>query len=105
MNLPSVLIKISHKIHDAGGHPLLVGGAVRDYLMTMDMNFRPKDFDIEVFNLSPLVLKDILSSFGSVKSCGESFGVLKVRIEDLDFDFSIPTTGIQEWKGSQGFHD
>jgi tRNA nucleotidyltransferase (CCA-adding enzyme) len=60
----------------AGGHPLIVGGALRDVLL----GFEPKDIDIEVYRLAPDQLVSALATVGSVVSVGRSFGILKLRL-------------------------
>jgi tRNA nucleotidyltransferase (CCA-adding enzyme) len=71
-------------IINAGGVPLLVGGAVRDAFL----NLVPKDFDIEVYNLSLDKLQKTLAQFGAVNAVGKSFGVLQLAL--LPIDWSIP---------------
>ncbi|WP_165786092.1 CCA tRNA nucleotidyltransferase [Aliarcobacter cryaerophilus] len=74
-------------MQDSGYKPYLVGGCVRDFLLSKPV----KDFDIEVFGIENLEkLKTILEKYTKVHDIGKSFGVLKVNIDDLDIDFSIP---------------
>lgn len=69
--------------------PIIVGGFVRDALL----NKKSKDIDIEVYNLNSYeTLEKLLEPFGEVNSVGKSFGVCKLRYEDLDLDFSLPRT-------------
>ena len=63
---------------------LLVGGAVRDFILKIPI----KDLDIEVYGLSVDELKNFLSKFGKVSLIGKSFGVLKLH--GLDIDWSVP---------------
>lgn len=84
----------------AGGTPILVGGAVRDFLMAGkthpfegETDFNTTDYDIECFGLT---LPEIRSALFSKKyqwdEVGEHFSVLKVRIRGLGHpvDLSIP---------------
>lgn len=71
-------------IHTHGGKALLVGGAVRDLLLGLEV----KDLDIEVYGLTTEQLEKILRSFGPVSLVGKSFGVL--RVHGLDIDWSLP---------------
>ena len=71
-------------IADAGGHSLLVGGAVRDLLLDLPI----KDLDIEVHGLPIAELEKILQQFGPVSLVGKVFGVL--RVHGLDADWSLP---------------
>lgn len=76
--------KIIDAIHTHGGRALLVGGAVRDLLLGLEI----KDLDIEVYGLTTEQLEKILRSFGPVSLVGKSFGVL--RVHNLDIDWSLP---------------
>lgn len=79
--------RICRAIQDAGGRALLVGGGVRDLLLSKEV----KDFDIEVFGVEAEKLEDILRPFGKVMTVGKSFGVLKVSINrTIDIDVSLP---------------
>lgn len=78
--------KIIHEISDAGGKTLLVGGAVRDLLLGLQV----KDLDIEVHGISITDLENILKKHGPVSLVGKSFGVL--RLHSLDIDWSLPRT-------------
>jgi len=71
-------------IHTQGGKALLVGGAVRDLLLGLEV----KDLDVEVYGLTADQLETILRSFGPVSLVGKSFGVL--RLHSLDIDWSLP---------------
>lgn len=79
--------RICRAIQDVGGRALLVGGGVRDLLLSKEV----KDFDIEVFGVEAEKLEDILRPFGKVMTVGKSFGVLKVSINrTIDIDVSLP---------------
>lgn len=87
-------------IINAGGRPLLVGGAVRDVLL----GFAPKDIDIEVYGLAAEVLADVLASFGKVNAVGRSFGVLKLRLPSGDdVDVALPRRENKIGAGHRGF--
>lgn len=75
---------IIHKIHEIGGTPYLVGGAVRDLILDVNV----KDLDIEIHGLPLETIEKVLSDFGFVDMVGKSFGVL--RISALDVDWSLP---------------
>ena len=62
------VLSLAQAIHEAGGRALLVGGCVRDRLM----GSQPKDWDLEVYNLEPARLREILDQFGPVNVVGES---------------------------------
>ncbi|MCT7597536.1 tRNA nucleotidyltransferase/poly(A) polymerase family protein [Aliarcobacter butzleri] len=66
---------------------MLVGGCVRDSFL----NKKIKDYDVEIFNFYSLeILEKSLKKFGNVNLVGKSFGVLTLKIDEYDFDFSLP---------------
>ena len=73
MNADQKVISLAQNIRDAGGRALLVGGCVRDALM----GAQPKDWDLEVYQLEPARLRELLDQFGPVNVVGESFTVYK----------------------------
>ena len=81
------------------GRPLLVGGCVRDWLRGREA----KDFDVEVYGVSAEALASLLARFGSTDPVGRSFGVLKLRVDGLDYDFSLPRREIKTAEGHRGF--
>ena len=85
LNFNKELSNIIEKIADNDGIALVVGGAVRDYLLD---NKIIKDLDIEVYNLDLNKLKNILAEFGKVNLVGKKFGVL--RINRINIDWSLP---------------
>jgi tRNA nucleotidyltransferase (CCA-adding enzyme) len=87
MDIPDNLKEIFRAIEAEEGEPLIVGGAVRDWLL----GFKSKDYDIEVFGISLQKLTTVLSRFGRVDTVGHSFGVTKLfHPELIDLDFSLP---------------
>ena len=77
-----------------------VGGFVRDMLL----NKESKDLDLEVFGPNSVdELIDFLERFGEVNAVGKSFGVLKLRVDDIDLDVSLPRTESKEGRGHKGF--
>lgn len=76
----SAVREIARRVRDAGGRALLVGGCVRDRLF----GGQPKDFDFEVYGLSPEKLKATLAQAFALDLVGASFGVLKVKGHDID---------------------
>ncbi len=75
---------IFNSIYKSSGRVLLVGGAVRDILLTKEVT----DLDFEVYGLSLDALQSILQMYGKVDLVGKSFGVL--RLFGLDVDWSLP---------------
>lgn len=76
-----------------------VGGCVRDELLGL----KPKDVDVEVFGLSAEEIANVLSRHGRVDSVGVSFGVLKMRNANGEFDFTLPRRESKQGKGHRGF--
>ena len=80
--------------------PIVVGGYVRDTLL----NKHSKDIDIELYALQSLdELENILKPFGKLNLVGKSFGVIKLKINDLEIDFSPPRTESKHAAGHKGF--
>ena len=99
MILPPPLVAALQALRQAGGQPRLVGGSVRDWLLGL----QPKDFDIEVFGLDYETMGRALSAFGPTDVVGRSFGVLKVRLEGAEYDFSLPRRESKTGAGHRGF--
>ena len=76
----SAVREVARRVRDAGGRALLVGGCVRDGLL----GGHPKDFDFEVYGLSPERLKTTLAQAFALDLVGASFGVLKLKGHDID---------------------
>lgn len=100
MKIPKELQQIAVKIGEEGGTPILVGGAVRDYLMGRSS----KDLDVEVFGLHYNQLIPILKKFGKVSAVGKAFGVLKLSVGGKHLDFSLPRNDRKTGSGHKGFH-
>jgi len=99
-DLPQTVRTIAEVLHRKGARAILVGGAVRDMLMEKVV----KDYDIEVYGLKTLeALEAVLSSFGSVNQVGKSFGIVKLRVGEEEYDFSFPRTEQKTGKGHRGF--
>lgn len=86
LTIPPIVEAICRAVADAGGQAWLVGGVVRDHLL----GIATKDFDIEVHSLEAEVLREVLSSIGSVNEVGRSFGVFKLDSDGICCDVSIP---------------
>ncbi|HUG11934.1 MAG TPA: hypothetical protein VMM36_13015, partial [Opitutaceae bacterium] len=81
------------------GRPLLVGGCVRDWLMHRES----KDYDIEVYDAPQSSVDQALARFGSVDAVGRSFGVIKFRRDEIDYDISLPRKERKTGTGHRGF--
>ena len=93
---PDKVIALARAVRDEGGRALLVGGCVRDELMGNE----PKDWDLEVYELAPERLREILDRFGPVNVVGEAFTVYKLG---SDLDVSLPRRERKSGRGHRGF--
>jgi tRNA nucleotidyltransferase (CCA-adding enzyme) len=92
---------------------MLVGGWVRDMLLYASGKDSgraladladPKDVDIEVYGVSDVdALAAALAGVGKVTEAGKSFGVLKVRAGETEFDVSLPRRESKTGAGHRGF--
>jgi tRNA nucleotidyltransferase (CCA-adding enzyme) len=92
---PTLALDIARAVRELGGRALIVGGWVRDRILSRDA----KDLDIEVFGIEADRLKDLLGTFGSVNTVGESFTVYKVG----HLDVSLPRRESKTGRGHKGF--
>lgn len=91
------------EVRAAGGRALVVGGAVRDALLTRGRRVRAaaKDIDVEVFGLTAERVADLLGRWGEVDSFGEAFAVFKLAGHELDV--SLPRRERKHGTGHRGF--
>ena len=94
--LPDKVLELSRAIRELGGRALLVGGCVRD----ARMGKVPKDWDLEVYNLAPERLREVLDQFGPVNVAGEAFTVYKLG---RHLDVSIPRRERKSGRGHKAF--
>ncbi|MEA2111838.1 MAG: hypothetical protein U9P71_07300 [Campylobacterota bacterium] len=100
LEIPQALQPLIQHLITAELTPVIVGGYVRDTLL----NHPSKDIDIEIYGTQDIeLLKLHVKQFGSVYEVGSSFGVLKIRLEDLDVDISLPRTESKTGRGHRGF--
>ena len=99
--LPEGMSRLLAALRAAGGRPYLVGGAVRDAILGMDV----KDFDVEVYGLGPDFLRAAAQSVGQVDEVGAAFAVLKVSgllgVEGA-VDVSLPRRDSKTGPGHRG---
>ena len=101
VNYPKSLHKIFLKLIEHGIKPIIVGGYVRDTLLQRESH----DIDIELYNVTSLeYIEKLLEEFGSVNGVGKSFGILKLRYQEMELDFSLPRSDSKVSVGHQGFH-
>ena len=94
---PEKVLELARAIRREGGRALLVGGCVRDPLMGL----KPKDWDVEVYNVEPVRLRELLEKFGRINIVGEAFTVYKVG---QHLDVSLPRRERKQGSGHRGFH-
>lgn len=96
----SLIYSLARKVKKAGGRALVVGGFVRDEILTKLKKGSPsKDIDLEVYGLKVETLKKIISGFGKINLVGESFSVFKLG----KIDISLPRKDSKISKGHKGF--
>lgn len=82
------------------GVPIIVGGAVRDWLMGTVAS----DFDIEIFNINSLEhLEFLLKPLGKLELVSHAFGVLRYRSAEGNVDFTLPRKEHKISDGHSGF--
>jgi tRNA nucleotidyltransferase (CCA-adding enzyme) len=100
INYPCKLDPIFDKLKNHNLQPIIVGGFVRDALLEIES----KDIDIEIYGTKSYdELEDLLKEFGDVNLVGKSFGVCKLKFDDLDLDFSLPRVDSKIGSGHKGF--
>lgn len=99
MQLPDDLRQVLDRLRREKGRPRLVGGGVRDWLL----GIASKDFDVEVGDMTLEELHRALLPFGSTDVVGRSFGVIKLRHNGLEYDFSLPRRESKTGAGHRGF--
>lgn len=80
-NFNEVEVKILNKLNEYG-KGYIVGGVIRDILLGL----KPKDVDFTT-NLPYETLKKIFSEY-TPKETGKSFGVLRIRINNIDYEIA-----------------
>lgn len=96
------VIALCEAVRNAGGRALLVGGWVRDLLLGIES----KDFDLEVYRITPERLRSILQGLGRVNTVGESFTVYKLVLNGgnrIEIDVSIPRRESKSGRGHRAF--
>lgn len=76
----ATITQVAELIAKQGGRALLVGGCVRDSLLSQEA----KDIDIEIYGLSIDQVEAALQPYFRLDTVGRSFGVLILKGEDID---------------------
>jgi tRNA nucleotidyltransferase (CCA-adding enzyme) len=104
MVLTDATKKVLEACRAAGGKPIIVGGSVRDALISRETATVPKDIDIEVYGVAEYsTLQKQLEKIGRVDLAGASFGVLIALVDGEDFDIALPRTDSKTGEGHRGF--
>jgi tRNA nucleotidyltransferase (CCA-adding enzyme) len=90
------IVAIALAVKAEGGRALLVGGCVRDRIMGRE----PKDWDLEVYGIEPVRLRELLSQFGQVNTTGEAFKVYKLGPQ---LDVSLPRRERKQGPGHRAY--
>lgn len=103
--LPNEIMAVIEAVRNLGGRALLVGGAIRDMVLgsIRGAEIEPKDFDIEVYGLTVEELETVLAGFGPVNAVGKSFVVIKVTLNGVPVDVSLPRRDNKTGRGHKGF--
>lgn len=97
---PNSLHTILTRLNTQNIQTIIVGGFVRDFFLGTPS----KDIDIELYGVESLSkVEKFLEEFGSVNIVGSSFGVCKLKHNDLEIDFSLPRTERKLSAGHKGF--
>ena len=105
---PALVTATRSGVRDAGGRALVVGGWVRDTLLTRPSpeprSANPgKDIDMEVFGIAAEKLPALLATFGRVEAVGQSFPVYKVVGTDgVAIDVALPRRESKQRARPQG---
>lgn len=100
MNSMPKLSNFLNKINDFGGEGYFVGGFVRDKILGKNS----KDIDIEFHNISLDDFRKIAKENNiKLDLVGESFGVLKTKLDGNELDFSFPRTEELTGRGHKDF--
>ncbi len=96
MDIPDQVLNLAKAVRNEGGRALLVGGCVRDELMGR----QPKDWDVEIYGIEPVRLRELLDAFGTVNVVGEAFTVYKIGAH---LDVSLPRRERKTGRGHRAF--
>ena len=96
-NIDARITGVARAASAAGGRAVLVGGYVRDRLLGV----ASKDYDVEIYGLSPDAVAELLGNVGELIQVGRAFGVF--RVKGIDADFSLPRRDSKSGSGHRGF--
>ena len=91
------VLEICRLVNDHGGKAYMVGGSVRDSLLGLTI----RDFDLEIFNIPPSELLNLIKEHFSVNLVGKAFGVIKLN--HYPIDLSLPRKEVKAGKKHNEF--
>jgi tRNA nucleotidyltransferase (CCA-adding enzyme) len=94
--LAGSLRQIELLIRRAGGLTWLVGGCIRDLVLSR----QPRDLDLEISGLPPGQLHALLTERFSVQFVGKAFGLFKLQGQPVDI--SVPSRMLTDNESAQG---
>ena len=100
-NTEDIVKSIAIAVKNNNGKMFYVGGYVRDKIINKNKFCDLKDIDVEIFNIKPNILKDILSKYGKVNEVGKKFGIFKIN--GINIDFSMPRKEKNSGAGHKAF--
>lgn len=111
MEVPEEVMEFCRLIEKIGGRVLLVGGCVRDVIMSTEGGkgkIQPKDIDMEVYGVYPEDLLKLVDGHFRLEEAGtygKQFEIIKIfgRGRTYDLDISIPRAENKTGTGSHGF--
>lgn len=100
-DVPDKVVTLAKQVREHGGRAMLVGGCVRDELMGRAV----KDWDFEIYGVSPETLRTLLEDFGAqhnepLNAVGEAFTVYKIGEH---IDVALPRRERKVERGHKGF--
>ncbi len=97
MNQSEMIRTIAQRAHDLGGRALLVGGCVRDGLLSIPCY----DIDCEIHGIAPDMLRAMLGKFGEIDETGSAYGIYTVK--GMGLDIALPRQEMRTGPGHKDF--
>ena len=97
MNQKNMILEIAQRVHEMGGRALLVGGCVRDELLSIPCY----DIDCEVHGVEPEALRNLLMQLGEIDESGSAYGIYTIKGAGLDI--ALPRKETRTGPGHKDF--
>jgi len=97
MNQREMISAIVEQVHEIGGRALLVGGCVRDEILSIPCY----DIDCEVHGVEPEKLKNLLLKIGGIDESGKLYGIYTLK--DAGLDIALPRKETRTGPGHRDF--